>query len=585
MTKIRTALGAGALGILGVLLAASAALAQDATGFNSIELSPQSWDTYSIEANNTSGTRVFSVTAAGLVKTGTSACGTATGAGDLCVNGDVDITGSVGLAATTLASVTVTGAAAFNGTVGLGNAAADYITSTGTWQGATPLAFDGATAGTNKTSLTITDPTGANAINIPDASGTVAVSASSPLALSAAGALSLGTTPIANGGTNSATALSGSTIMVSNGTAIVQGDAGTTTTVLHGNAAGAASYSAVVAADIDSGAVTAPKLQAAAADLGAADVNANFGNTNGAFNTNLATDGTVTATGGFVGNADTATTAAGLSATLVETSGGTNQTTYTEGDMLYATAANTLGKLAAGTAGHLLTANGAGTASTYQALTVAAYPGTNASNYLVCNGNVVDGETFTIAARVYELDPSADGCGAVDECVTTGGLLTCAASVPAVAAAINEGGIAATADGTAGVVVYKSAVGVDATATTSTSVNLVFTNATLVGGTAAATKMCIGPFARTFTAAEDTDEIAAVRLPFTIGAFTVEQHTVTTGALVIAASAAAYTMAGNAIIFSGANVVATDLVTIARRTRWPGTRSSSRARTSSRPTS
>jgi len=60
-----------------------------------------------------------------------------------------------------------------------------------------------------------------------------------------------GTLPIANGGTNSATALSGSSIMVSNGTAVVQGAAGTTTTVLHGNAAGAPTYSAVsLSADV-----------------------------------------------------------------------------------------------------------------------------------------------------------------------------------------------------------------------------------------------------------------------------------------------------------------------------------------------
>lgn len=54
-----------------------------------------------------------------------------------------------------------------------------------------------------------------------------------------------GILPIANGGTNSATALSGSSIAISNGSAIVQGVPGTTTTVLHGNAAGAPSYSAV----------------------------------------------------------------------------------------------------------------------------------------------------------------------------------------------------------------------------------------------------------------------------------------------------------------------------------------------------
>lgn len=54
-----------------------------------------------------------------------------------------------------------------------------------------------------------------------------------------------GTLPIANAGTNSVTALSGSSIMISNGSAIVQGAAGTTTTVLHGNAAGAPTYGAV----------------------------------------------------------------------------------------------------------------------------------------------------------------------------------------------------------------------------------------------------------------------------------------------------------------------------------------------------
>jgi hypothetical protein len=60
-----------------------------------------------------------------------------------------------------------------------------------------------------------------------------------------------GVLPIANGGTNSSTALSGSSIAISNGTAIVQGAAGTTTTVLHGNASGAPTYSAVsLTADI-----------------------------------------------------------------------------------------------------------------------------------------------------------------------------------------------------------------------------------------------------------------------------------------------------------------------------------------------
>jgi hypothetical protein len=50
---------------------------------------------------------------------------------------------------------------------------------------------------------------------------------------------------VTNGGTNSTTALSGSSIMVSNGTRVVQGAAGTATTVLHGNPSGTPSYGAV----------------------------------------------------------------------------------------------------------------------------------------------------------------------------------------------------------------------------------------------------------------------------------------------------------------------------------------------------
>ncbi len=58
------------------------------------------------------------------------------------------------------------------------------------------------------------------------------------------------------------------------------------------------------------GNLSAGNLQNSAADLGAADVNINFSNTNGAFVTNLTVDGTITATtfvGALTGNASTAT--------------------------------------------------------------------------------------------------------------------------------------------------------------------------------------------------------------------------------------------------------------------------------------
>ncbi|HET9137200.1 MAG TPA: hypothetical protein VFO76_11220, partial [Candidatus Kapabacteria bacterium] len=70
-----------------------------------------------------------------------------------------------------------------------------------------------------------------------------------------------GILPVANGGTNSGDPLSGSSIMISNGSAIVQGEAGTTTTVLHGNNSGAPSYSSIVDADIADNTISNGKLQ------------------------------------------------------------------------------------------------------------------------------------------------------------------------------------------------------------------------------------------------------------------------------------------------------------------------------------
>ncbi|MFA5125369.1 MAG: hypothetical protein WC473_06155, partial [Patescibacteria group bacterium] len=76
--------------------------------------------------------------------------------------------------------------------------------------------------------------------------------------------------------------------------------------------------------------------------------------------------------------------AAGLlstSATLDETLGGTGQTTYATGDILYASAANTLSKLTAGTSGYVLTAHGAGTAPTWAAA-AGGFTGGGTANYV-----------------------------------------------------------------------------------------------------------------------------------------------------------------------------------------------------------
>ena len=52
---------------------------------------------------------------------------------------------------------------------------------------------------------------------------------------------------------------------------------------------------------------------------------------------------------------------------ITETVGGTNQSTYTQGDLLYSSASNTLAKLALGNAGDQLKVNGAGNQVAWEA--------------------------------------------------------------------------------------------------------------------------------------------------------------------------------------------------------------------------
>lgn len=80
-----------------------------------------------------------------------------------------------------------------------------------------------------------------------DANVTLTLGGSPATSLVNAASLTLGWTgqlSIPRGGTNSGTALAGSSIMISDGTSIIQGAAGTTTTLLHGNAAGAPTFGA-----------------------------------------------------------------------------------------------------------------------------------------------------------------------------------------------------------------------------------------------------------------------------------------------------------------------------------------------------
>lgn len=104
--------------------------------------------------------------------------------------GTVITTGNLSDVSGTMTAVTVSGATALNGTVGLGDAAADVVTITGTIAGGTPLVFEGATANDFETSFVITDPTTPDkTITFPDATGTV-VTTGNLTAITSTGTLS-----------------------------------------------------------------------------------------------------------------------------------------------------------------------------------------------------------------------------------------------------------------------------------------------------------------------------------------------------------------------------------------------------------
>lgn len=122
----------------------------------------------------------------------------------------------------------------------LTDASSGYITITDDMTGEHTFAID--IPGLANDSTFISDLTSntafvADIVNIVNTDPTISIDLTSQVT---------GILPVANGGTNSGTSLSGSSIMISDGTSVVQGAKGTTTTVLHGNAAGAPTYSAVV---------------------------------------------------------------------------------------------------------------------------------------------------------------------------------------------------------------------------------------------------------------------------------------------------------------------------------------------------
>ena len=114
---------------------------------------------------------------------------------------------------------------------------------------------------------------------------------------------------------------------------------------------------------------------------------------------NVLTGGLISATGNITGGN------LALGSPLVAANGGTGISTYTVGDIIYASTTTAFTKLAASTSGYLLQTNGAGTAPTWAAPPVAAgvpsgsvipFAGSSApTGYLLCFGQAVSRTTYS----------------------------------------------------------------------------------------------------------------------------------------------------------------------------------------------
>src|SRR5207237_942228 len=104
------------------------------------------------------------------------------GIGTSAPSASLDVAGNI----VTTPSGTMTSAGLLTASSGLTVTGGIVDVTGATFKGASPLVFDGATANSIKTTFAITDPTVTNkTITFPNASGTVAISASSPITLSA----------------------------------------------------------------------------------------------------------------------------------------------------------------------------------------------------------------------------------------------------------------------------------------------------------------------------------------------------------------------------------------------------------------
>lgn len=122
------------------------------------------------------------------------------------------------------------------------------------------------------------------------------------------------------------------------------------------------------------------------------------------------------------------------SGTVAATNGGTGQSSYTTGDILYASSSTALSKLAAGTSGQVLTSNGAGVAPSYQFpfRYVGARCSSTSSGSCVTNSSL--GATISFTSRsTGTVNASFTGFTSTPTCTATstrGASLTAVTEIP-----------------------------------------------------------------------------------------------------------------------------------------------------------
>lgn len=243
-----------------------------------------------------------------------------------------------------------------NGSANIGSSSSNRVTFNAEVTGGTPLVFQGSADDGNTTTLAVTNPTGTNTITLPNASGTVAVSATGPISLNASGAISC---PTCATSSSAGSILSGTGISLSGTTASRLVGLGDVTFALNDTTVVAGAYGS--ASSIPTFTVDAQGRLTAAA------------NTAIAINANQITTGVLSIDRG---------------GTNSSTIGAAGTVTYSNGTAYSSTAV--------GSAGQILTSAGAGTPvwSTLSGIAVTSATGT-ASQVLV-NGTSGSAQTGAI---------------------------------------------------------------------------------------------------------------------------------------------------------------------------------------------